>query len=758
MAEQVTLTGVAQHVLFPKPGQESDGGYAIIGFVPDGDAISQDGKTVHVEVSRFGTFVAKGQLFHIKSGMTARLTGEFTSDTRYGAFFKVLTAIPVLPKTTEEVAVVLASGILPGVGAVTAANIAQTFGGDTFDVLDNEPERLTKVKGISEKKADGIVEAWRSYRTVVDMLAFFSKYDISTSVIMRAYKKWGGSATKKLTDNPYIVTQLFRVGFVIADKFAASMGIVGADVRRIAAGVEYALDIQRSNGHMCMPKDELIQAAMALFNTELMAHVTEEQVSVALHQLMHDKLVIEQVIGGTSFIYLRWLYNDESSFAEKILRMAKIVISPISTLFSDDNTYTDALGKAEKAFGFELADSQRSAVHSALTNRVSIITGAPGVGKTTIIRAVVDILRGNHFTIKLAAPTGKAAMRMEDATGHSAQTIHRLLGTQPGGRFTYNKDNTLSVDYLVIDEFSMVDTHIAARLFESLDEKTHVLIVGDIDQLPSVGAGNVLRDLIDSGVLPTVRLDVIFRQAHGSNIIENAHRINHGNTDLVYSAVGQPPEDMFMFRVADNEDIARHVVELMSGRLSDRYFYGTDDIQVLTPMRKGVVGANSLNTRLQAALNPPSPNKHEHKTKSGTVYRVGDRVMQIVNNYDKDVYNGESGIIEAYDELFKKYRVSFFATGKTVSYEAFELPELRHSWATTIHKSQGSEFPVVIVVMTRSHYIMLARNLLYTAITRAKGMAIVIGQPDAVDIAIRTNKVARRYTGLRQRLEAARVN
>lgn len=742
----ITLTGIAQRILFPRDGKESDNGYAIIAFSPDE-------KHPEINLNSFGSFTAKGTLLHIREGMSVRLTGEVAEDTRYGSYFKVETAIPILPKSREEVLAVLSSGIIHGVNEIMAMRIVDEFGAENvFDVLDNTPERLSDVRGIGEKTAEKIAESWEEYRVVVDLLAHFAKYDVSTSVLIRAHKKWGGPAVQKMTDNPYCITQLFGVGFIVADKFAASMGIVGADPRRITAGIEYTLEVARGNGHVCLPDDELVTEAQALFEKTMGIYVDTNALEIMMEQLISSGLLIASVLDGKRYIYHPQMHSYETAIAEKIHGMLAIDISPVSALFADESVFNDELRSIEENFGFEFAESQRTAVRLALTNRVSIITGSPGVGKTTIIRAIVKMLRKKNFVVALTAPTGKAAMRIEEVTGVEAKTIHRLLGAQHGGKFLYNENNPLEAEYIIVDEFSMVDTHIAARLLSAMDDRTHVLFVGDIDQLPSVGAGNVLRDMITSGAIPVVRLSVIFRQEHGSNIVENVHRINRGDTKLMYSVVGTPPEDMFFFRVDDNEQILAHIVGLVSSRLKERFGYGANDVQILTPMRKGILGANNINAVLQNILNPADESKEEHTTKNGTIYRVGDRVMQIVNNYDKDVYNGETGVIVRYDTLFEEYIVKFIETGREIAYETVELPELRHSWATTIHKSQGSEYPVVIVVMTKSHYIMLARNLLYTAVSRARKMAIIIGQSDAVSIAIRTNKVEKRYTGLKYRL------
>lgn len=750
----IEVTGVAQRVLFPNDDKEPDGGYAIIAFSPDGEAKDVDtGQGRSLETSKWGTFVAKGALFHIKSGMSAKLVGHVQHDSRYGAFFSVHMAIPIMPHTSEEAEVVLSSGILPGVGAVIASRLVKEFGADVFSVLDNSPDDILKVKGINEKKLTPIKKSWNDYRAVVVLLSDFARYDVSTNVLMRAYKKWGGQAGSKIFKNPYIITRLFGVGFVLADKLAASMEITGNDIRRIGAGVEYTLELAGSNGHVCLPDYELVKQTNSLFCDVL--HTSVSGIPELIDVLIADETLAESTLNGTRYIYIRAVAEQEKLVASRIRGMARTTITGVALLYKNNQ---DALqlqiSEAEKEFGFKFADSQVDAIRVALTNTMSVITGQPGVGKTTIIRAIVHILKQDKFSVLLAAPTGKAAMRMEEATGNEAKTIHRMLEAQGGGAFGKNSLNTLSADYIIVDEFSMVGNYIASKLFDAIDTGTHILLVGDIDQLPSVGAGNVLRDIISSGLVPTVRLDVIFRQDEGSNIIENAHKINHGDTNLTYSVVGEKPDDMFFFRVDNDEVIHNQIIDLVQHRLPSTFGYSSEDIQVLTPMRRGRVGANGLNNALQGALNPSSPQKYEHRTKNGTVYRVGDRVMQIRNNYDKDVFNGEVGTIRDYDEFLKKFKVEFSGHSKFVSYEPSELNELRHAWATTIHKSQGSEYPVVIVVMTRSHHVMLARNLLYTAITRARKMAIVIGQEDAIVTSIRTNRVAKRHTGLKFRLEA----
>ncbi len=668
----------------------------------------------------------------IAAGEWITASGEWVNDRTHGQQFKARFLRTSPPTSAEGIQKYLASGMIRGVGPVYAKKLVRAFGEKVFDVIESAPDRLREVDGIGPVRAASILAAWAEQKAVREIMVFLHSHGVGTARAVRIFKTYGNDAIQVMTENPYRLARDIRgIGFKTADAIAMKLGIEKTATMRVRAGISYALTEAMDEGHCGLPTDELVPLA------EKLLEVPPELVRTALDLELHEGSVIAERVGDARCVFLAGLHRAERTVADRLMRLANGIL-PWPRIDPDK-----ALPWVEKHIGLSLAESQVAAIRLALLSKVMVMTGGPGVGKTTIVRGILRILAAKGTELLLCAPTGRAAKRMTEATGFEARTIHRLLEVDPkSGGFKRGEDNPLDCDLLVVDEASMVDVLLMQALLRALPDRAALLIVGDIDQLPSVGPGQVLADIISSGAVPVVRLTEVFRQAAQSRIIISAHRINQGTIpDL------SPPENEsdFYFVPADDPDTAvARIVELVKERIPKRF--GLDpirDIQVLCPMNRGGVGARSLNIELQAALNPAGQNKVE---RLGWTFAPGDKVMQIENDYDKEVYNGDIGTINDVDTDAGELVASF--DGRSVTYGFGELDMLVPAYAATIHKSQGSEYPAVVIPVLMQHYAMLQRNLLYTGVTRGKKLVVLVGQKKAVAIAVRNVSGRRRWSKL----------
>jgi exodeoxyribonuclease V alpha subunit len=670
----------------------------------------------------------------ISAGEWVTASGEWVNDRTHGQQFKARFLKTSEPTSLDGIEKYLGSGMIRGIGPVYAKKLVRAFGEKVFDTIEVEPERLREVTGIGPVRAGRITAAWAEQKIVREIMVFLHSNGVGTARAVRIYKTYGADAVQVMSENPYRLARDIRgIGFKTADAIAMKLGIEKTAMIRVRAGISYALTEAMDEGHCGLPTDELVPLA------EKLLEVPVELVRTALDLELAEGIVIADSVGETPCVFLAGLHRAERSIAERLLRLTNG--TPPWPWIDPDK----ALPWVEKRVGLALAESQRTAIRLALMSKVLILTGGPGVGKTTIVKGILRILAAKGVGLLLCAPTGRAAKRMTEATGFEAKTIHRLLEVDPkGGGFKRGDNNPLDCDLLVVDETSMVDVMLMQALMKAVPDKAALLIVGDIDQLPSVGPGQVMSDLISSGAIPVVRLTEVFRQAAQSRIITSAHRINQGFIpDL------SPPRtksDFYFVQADDPETAVSRIIELVKTRIPSRF--GLDsirDIQVLCPMNRGGVGARSLNIELQAALNPAGERKVE---RFGWTFAPGDKVMQIENDYDKEVYNGDIGYIDDVDpdagELIARF------DGRSVTYGFGELDMLVPAYATTIHKSQGSEYPAVVIPVMTQHYAMLQRNLLYTGVTRGKRLVVLVGQKKAVAIAVRNVSGLRRWSKLEE--------
>ena len=616
--------------------------------------------------------------------------------------------------------------------------MVQAFGEKVFDIIEAEPHRLREVTGIGAVRAKRITDAWAEQKIVREIMVFLHSHGVGTARAVRIYKTYGADAVQVMTENPYRLARDIRgIGFKTADAIAMKLGIEKTAMIRVRAGISYALTEAMDEGHCGLPTEQLGPLAIELLE------VSKELVQTALDLELADGTVIADTLAETPCIFLAGLFRAEQVIAERVLRLGN---GRLPWRYIDPEK---ALPWIEQKTGLSLAESQVAAIRLALVSKVLVITGGPGVGKTTIVNSILRILSAKGVHLLLCAPTGRAAKRMTEATGFEAKTIHRLLEVDPkAGGFKRNADNPLECGILVVDETSMVDVMLMQALMKAVPDNAALLIVGDIDQLPSVGPGQVLADIISSGSVPVVRLTEVFRQAAQSKIITNAHKINHGLIPDLSKPEGD--SDFYFVQADDPETAVPRIVELVKTRIPQRF--GLDpirDIQVLCPMNRGGVGARSLNVELQAALNPAGERKVE---RFGWTFAPGDKVMQIENDYDKEVYNGDIGYIDEVDPDTSELTASF--DGRAVTYGFGELDTLVPAYAATIHKSQGSEYPAVVIPVLTQHYTMLQRNLLYTGVTRGKRLVVLVGQKKAVAIAVRNVSGRRRWSKLNEWLGA----
>ena len=723
------IKGYVEHIVY----RNEDNGYTVFNLNND------DGELTCV-----------GNFHYIEEGELLRLEGEYTTHKMYGLQFAVEESEICEPEDLVSIERYLGSGAIKGVGAARAARIVRRFGDDTLRIIEEEPERLRTIKGITAKKAMELSEAFRALTGLRQVMEFLARYDLPVYLAMSVQRTYGDNALQMLRDDPYILSRAqFGVDFAVADAIAISMGFGGDDPCRLRAAIEYELAHNAGNGHVFLPREKLLAATAQLVD------VDTDMVETALDKLIDSFAVVEKPIANVRGCYLPRLYQAETFVAQRLLSMLR---APVEQLRQVDKTI-DAI---EKEQGVSYAPLQRQAVRMAAEGGVLLLTGGPGTGKTTSLRAIVALYRRMGLDVALLAPTGRAAKRLGEVTDCDAQTIHRALGMSYNdltgqAAFKKNGSDPLEAHAVIVDEMSMVDLELMQALLEALRPGCRLVLVGDPDQLPSVGAGNVLGDLLRSTVVPTVSLTQVFRQAEQSAIIRNAHAVNMGQPPQLDSNQG----DFFFLCRRSPDRLVQTVVELCRDRLPKNMNIPAEQIQVLSPTRKGACGTVSLNRALQAALNPPSPQKRQ-KQWGDVTFRVGDRVMQTKNNYDvlweKDdgtagsgIFNGDVGVIQDIDSSGELIVLRF--DDRTATYTADLLSQLDMAYAITVHKSQGSEYPAVILVSAPAAPSLMVRGVLYTAITRARRMLIMVGD-DAVPARMAENdRQQRRYSGLRRRLK-----
>jgi len=761
-----TLTGSVERVTFYNP----ENGYSVLRLKPD------SARTPGVNREGFVTVI--GNLPELTSGEHLKLSGKWVNHSKYGMQFQVEVCEQNLPATVNGIRRYLGSGLVAGIGPRLAEKIVEHFGVRTLEVIENQPNLLREVRDIGAKRSHRIARAWEEQKQIKEIMLFLHSYGVSTNLAVKIFKQYGQTAMGVVQNDPYrLARDIHGVGFRTADKIARSLGLPMDHPSRLEAGVVFVLNESTNEGHVYFPRAGLADRAVKLLEVDL------ELVQPAIERLaVDDRVRLEMVpfpgsnapdlappparessqvfeseasfgnlrrtgeagaLYGQPGVYLTPLYHNETGVASRLRQIAGAWPSRLSDL-----------PPVFIPLDPSLSPEQAAAIRTALSHPLSVLTGGPGTGKTTALKALIAALEGAKKSYALASPTGRAAKRLSQATGRPASTIHRLLLFKPGEGFRHNAENPLPVDLVVVDEASMLDLSVANSLLKAIQPGTHLLLVGDVDQLPSVGAGDVLRDLIDSELAPVTRLSVIFRQAAHSHIITNAHRINAGQTPLFPNpAEINSPLDFFFFPAETPEEAGEWVQDVVCNRIPKKFgFHPRDEIQVLAPMYRGPVGVNALNIRLQTALNPPAPLKAE-KSLFGQILRVGDKLMQTQNNYEKEVYNGDIGYLFEINPVEHSMTVDF--EGRAVIYDWSEADQLVLAYAVSVHKAQGSEFPAVVIPLATQHYLMLQRNLFYTAVTRAKKLCVLVGSRKAMGMAVRNNQVAQRFTALDWRLKSS---
>ena len=725
----VKLSGSIEHVIY----SNEENGFSIC------DLGTEDNELVTIT----------GTLPYIGEGDTVTVYGRWVHNPKYGRQFRVEQFEKQLPADVASILRYLSSGAIHGVGPKTAQRIVDKFGEDSFDVIENHPEWLSQIQGITSKRAHEISEDFRNKAGIRSAMLFFREF-FGAAMTVRIYKKWGGSAVDVAKRNPYVLCEEIEgIGFERADRMAMQLGIAADSPERLASGVCYMLSSNaQQNGHVCLPREKLIAAAARLLGAD------EARVEEAVATLLRDRRIYAVGFESECYLYDRKMYEDEKYIAKKLLLLDRVcAVMDVSNI----NAF---IRREEATSGIEYATQQRRAIFAALENGVMLLTGGPGTGKTTVVRALLHIYDAMGLRVALCAPTGRAAKRLSESTLCEAKTIHRLLeyggANDVGEKFQRDEKNLLEEHVVVIDEASMIDNHLMAALLRAVKPGARVVLIGDSDQLPSVGAGNVLHDLLASERFATVRLDEIFRQAQQSLIVTNAHAINRGEMPRLDAK----DNDFFFLPRESDAAIAATVAQLCATRLPRTYGeLAVKGTQVISPSRKGEAGTENLNVILQAQLNPPARGKKEYKFRE-TVFREGDRVMQTRNNYDIEwektdgngfgVFNGDIGVIKNIDYADQCMEISF--DDRLARYDFTLLDEIEHAYAVTVHKSQGSEYPIVVIPMYSIPPMLRTRNLLYTAITRAKTMVILVGREEVVADMVENNRHSMRYTGLKQRL------
>ncbi|MCX3061471.1 SF1B family DNA helicase RecD2 [Streptomyces beihaiensis] len=698
-----------------------------------------------------------GALLGAQAGESLRMEGRWGSHPQYGKQFTVENYTTVLPATIQGIRRYLGSGLVKGIGPVFADRITQHFGLDTLDIIEQEPARLIEVPGLGPKRTKRIADAWEEQKAIKEVMVFLQSVEVSTSIAVRIYKKYGDASIGVVKNQPYrLAADVWGIGFLTADRIAQSVGIPHDSRERVKAGLQYALSQSADQGNCYLPEERLIADAVKLLqvDTGLVIECLAELAEPDADSDSGDPGVVRERVPGedrdqaVTAVYLVPFHRAELSLSAQLLRLLRTADDRMPAFRDVD--WGKALAWLSRRTGAELAPEQEEAVKLALTRKVAVLTGGPGCGKSFTVRSIVELARAKKAKVVLAAPTGRAAKRLAELTGAEASTVHRLLELKPGGDAAYDKERPLDADLVVVDEASMLDLLLANKLVKAVPPGAHLLFVGDVDQLPSVGAGEVLRDMLaaDSPV-PAVRLTRIFRQAQESGVVTNAHRINAGEPPLTRGL-----KDFFLFVEDDTEEAGRLTVDVAARRIPAKF--GLDprrDVQVLAPMHRGPAGAGTLNGLLQQAITPARPDLPE-KRFGGRVFRVGDKVTQIRNNYEKGangVFNGTVGVVTSLDGDEQTLTV-LTDEDEEVVYDFDELDELAHAYAVTIHRSQGSEYPCVVIPVTTGAWMMLQRNLLYTAVTRAKRLVVLVGSRRALGQAVRTVSAGRRCTALDFRL------
>jgi exodeoxyribonuclease V alpha subunit len=679
-----------------------------------------------------------GNLMAPLPGQIINATGEWTNHPQFGEQFKVIQYKTLVPATVTGIEKYLGSGLVKGIGPIMAKRIVKLFGEDTLVIIDESTDRLSEVEGIGEKRLGMIRRAWEDQKHVREVMVFLQGHGVSAGYAAKIYKQYGNKSIGVVEENPYrLAMDIFGIGFVTADRIAQNLGFQKDSAVRVQAGAIYVLSQVAEEGHVYYPLVSLLEKCVEILE------VDQNDITKALETLSSDKRIVIESLSGQDAVavYLSTFYMCETGVASRVKTLTR---APYSRRKVDAEK---AVEWVEREISMSLAMNQIEAVKSALDSKIMVITGGPGTGKTTIIRAILAIFERLSVEILLAAPTGRAAKRMSETTGHEAKTIHRMLEFSPNkGGFQRDDKHPLMCDLLIIDEASMIDTVLMYNLLKAIPLHSTLILIGDVNQLPSVGPGNVLQDIIESGAVPVVSLVEIFRQAQDSSIIVNAHLINSGVIPRLEAST-EGWNDFYFIEKNEPEEALVTILKLVCERIQKAFgFDPIDDVQILTPMNRGTVGASNLNLELQKALNPGE----EGVMRGGRGFRINDKVMQIRNNYDKDVYNGDIGRISGIDR--ENQEVTILFDGRAVSYDYPDLDEIVLAYAVSVHKSQGSEYPCVVIPLLTQHYVLLQRNLLYTAVTRGRKLVIVVGSKKAMAIAVKNDKPQNRYTFLKERL------
>lgn len=711
MAEIAKITGVVERITYQNP----ENGYTVMKFKADhhNDLIAVIGTMLDVNI-----------------GANLQIEGIWKIDKQYGRQFMAFKWQETMPATVYAIEKYLGSGLIKGIGPKYAKKIVKLFRKDTINIIDNEVERLQEVEGIGKKRIEQIKFSWERQKDIKNLMLFLQDHDVSASFAAKIYKFYGNDAINRVKENPYqLADDIWGIGFKTADTIAGKLGIGQDDYKRLRSGIKYTLSTLGNEGHVFAYRTQLVEKGKELLN------VTAEAIDLAISQM----LVEESIKLEEDAIYLPAFYYAEMGTAK---RLKQIISAPATENIFTKDSIAD-IASIEKQLNIKYDDVQAKAIHTAVRSKAMVLTGGPGTGKTTTTQGIIQAFAFQGLDIILAAPTGRAAKRMSEATGREAKTIHRLLECCPPEGYKRNEENPLEGDVLLIDECSMIDIILMNSLLKAVPLNMRVIFIGDVDQLPSVGPGNVLRDIIESEQIPVVRLTKIFRQAQKSRIVMNAHKINEGKFPDISN--GKQSDFFFMHREAP-EDISAEIIRLVCEKLPKYYEVKPSSIQVLTPMQRGVIGSVNLNQELQKALNP----EKDGLRKGGFIFKKYDKVMQIKNNYDKEVFNGDIGRI--IDVNYEDNCLTVLFDGRSIEYENSELDELVLAYACTIHKSQGSEYPIVVIPVSMSHFLMMQRNLIYTGITRAKKILVMVGTMKALGYAVRNMTVTKRNTMLKERL------
>ncbi len=739
-----SLSGSVERITYYNP----ENGYSVVRLRPS--------RGENIATNRGGLITIVGNLPELSPGEHLKLSGNWTKHPKHGSQFSVETCEQTVPANVAGIRRYLGSGLIKGIGPRLAERIVDHLGDSTLDIIENQPQRLLEVPDIGPKRTRQIASAWQEQKQVKEIMIFLHSHGVSTNLAVKIYKTYGDSALEIVQDNPYqLARDIYGVGFKTADRIAQDLGLPSDHPSRIEAGLIFALSEMSNNGHVYAPQATLLERAIQLLKTDA------GLIPPALERLAQEDRIRPDMLptegGGMSDPTSRGVSEPQADNRAPAIYLTPFYISEIGVA-ERLRILADSVPQGNRSKNLpipnpDLSQEQQTAINNALMHPLSVLTGGPGTGKTTCLQTLIFHLEALSIPYALASPTGRAAKRLSEATDRPASTIHRMLGFSPAEGFKYTNENPLPVEFLVVDETSMLDLLLANNLLKALRPGTHLLLVGDVDQLPSVGAGDVLRDVIASDSAPVTRLTTIFRQAAGSHIITNAHRINRGEMPLFPQSEENIMGDFFLFPADDAQSAADWIEDVVCNRIPQKFgFDPIGQIQVLAPMYRGPAGVIALNQRLQERLNPPSPKKPE-KLLFGQIFRPGDKVMQTQNDYDKGVYNGDIGSVQDLDMVEHTLVIDF--DGRLVSYDWSEADQLNLAYAVSVHKAQGSEFPVVVVPVVTQHYIMLQRNLLYTAITRASKLCVLVGNRRAIGIAVQNNKVATRFTALDWRLREA---